>query len=269
MLPLNALRLGNFGRAVFTKSNAASALCIRASSTKPVVQENPIQKAYDYFNSPDRDYENFPHPKQAMFSPKVRMGFIPEAWFQAFYDKTGVTGPYLFGTGLIATLLSKEIWVVDHGFTEVLCFTAALTIVVKKLGPTVAEYADKLNEKREDVLFHAPIREARAQDEQFIVEAEDMIGKQEGQKFLYEAKRENIDLQLEAEYRQRISEAYQAVKNRLDHQLDTKNANIRFQQQHMVRWIVDNVVKSITPQQEQDSIKKCLADLKGMATAHA
>ena len=76
----------------FSFCRACQAIAVRASSAAAKESENPIQKAHDLFNSPDRDYVNFPNPVQAVDPPAVRLGFIPDSWFQAFYNKTGVTG---------------------------------------------------------------------------------------------------------------------------------------------------------------------------------
>ena len=55
------------------------------------------------------------------------------------------------------------------------------------------------------------------------------------------------------------------MKRRLDYQVDTQNVAQGFQQKHLVNWVVDQVQKSITPQQEKDAIKQCLLELKGLA----
>lgn len=75
---------------------------------------------------------------------KVRLGFIPEEWFQFFYKKTGVTGPYTFGIGLTTYLCSKEIFVMEHEYYSGLSVAILLIIGVQKLGPSIAAYADKL-----------------------------------------------------------------------------------------------------------------------------
>merc|ERR1712055_517829 len=81
------------------------------------------------------------------------------------------------------------------------------------------------------------------------------------------AKKEAAGLQLEAEYRARLSEAHQQVKKRLDYQLETANVVRRMEQKHMVDWIIGNVKASITPAREDAALKKCISDLKGLSAA--
>lgn len=52
-------------------------------------------------------------------------------------------GPYIFGGGLITFLLSKEIWIVEHGFTHFLAFWLAFYIIAKKYGKGIGNYLDK------------------------------------------------------------------------------------------------------------------------------
>lgn len=221
-----------------------------------------------YFG-PERDTVNFPIKPQPLTNPPVRLGFIPETWFQAFYEKTGVTGPYVFGTGFITYVLSKEIWIIEHNFTHFLAFWAAFYIIVKKYGGTLANYFDAQNEQLEKRHWWTPVSKTKEQFTKVIEAKEKDIWREDGQKFLFEAKRENIDLQLESIYRQRLSEVYTSVKKRLDYQVDIQSAQRRIQQQHMVQWIVDGVMAGITPQQEKDSLAKCLVDLKTIAAKHA
>jgi len=82
---------------------------------------------------------------------------------------------------------------------------------------------------------------------------------------LIQAKKDAVGLQLESNYRQRLHEAYTQVKKRLDYQLELTNVMRRNEQKHMVDWIISNVRKSITAKQEDDALKKCVADLKALA----
>ena len=88
------------------------------------------------------------------------------------------------------------------------------------------------------------------------------------QKIVFDAKRENIKLQLEAEFRRRQMVAYNEVRNRLEYLLAKQTAERQYQQQHMVNWIIDSVAKGISAQSDKDILQKCLSDLKQLSTKH-
>jgi len=140
----------------------------------------------------------------AVNHPPVRMGIFPESWFQAFYDKTGVSGPYMFGASVGAFLLSKEIWIIEHGFIEFVGFWLAMTYMVKKAGPGVAKSLDAMEANYRLKHWEEPIAKIKTDASAVVKAGEEGIWQEAGQKFLYEAKRENVDLQLESTYRQRL-----------------------------------------------------------------
>ncbi|XP_026739512.1 ATP synthase subunit b, mitochondrial [Trichoplusia ni] len=210
-----------------------------------------------------RDEQNFPRPVRGE-PGKVRLGFLPEEWFQFFHSKTGVTGPYTFGVGLATYLCSKEIFVMEHEYYTGLSLALMVYIAAKKLGPPLAAYLDKevdaieteWNESRTDSIKSL----------ENAVEAEKTAQwRAQGQELLIQAKKENVLLQLEAAYRERLMNAYTEVKRRLDYQLEKSNVERRLSQKHMVDWIVTNVTKAITPDQEKQALDRCIADLAAIA----
>ncbi|XP_030372360.1 ATP synthase subunit b, mitochondrial [Scaptodrosophila lebanonensis] len=195
---------------------------------------------------------------------KVRLGFIPEEWFQFFYNKTGVTGPYTFGVGLITYLCSKEIYVMEHEYYSGLSLGIMAIIAVKKLGPVIAKWADGEIDKIE-----SEWKEGRESELKVLADAIEAEKKEQwradGALLLMEAKKENIALQLEAAFRERAMNVYSEVKRRLDYQVECRHVERRLNQKHMVNWIVSSVLSSISPQQEKETLNKCIADLSALA----
>nr|AAN39695.1 ATP synthase-like protein [Choristoneura parallela] len=210
-----------------------------------------------------RDEKNFPRPVRGE-PGKVRLGFVPEEWFQFFHSKTGVTGPYTFGVGLATYLCSKEIYVMEHEYYSGLSLLVMIYVAAKKLGPSISAYLDK-----EVDAVEAGWNEGRAETikslEDAIAEEKKSQWRAEGQELLVQAKRENVLLQLEAAYWERLMNTYTEVKRRLDYQLEKSNLERRLAQRHMVDWIVTNVTKAITPDQEKQTLDRCIADLAALA----
>ncbi|XP_031330588.1 ATP synthase subunit b, mitochondrial-like [Photinus pyralis] len=197
---------------------------------------------------------------------KVRLGFIPEEWFTFFYKKTGVTGPYTFAVGLSTYLVSKEFYVLEHEFYNGLSLAILCIFGVKKLGPKIAAYLDKEVDAYEAELSSG----RRSEQEGLTASIENEQRNQwsaEGQLMLVNAKRENVQLQLEAEYRQRLMTAYDQVKRYLDYQLEREGVERRVAQKNLVNWVIKQVMGSITSEQEKQNIDKCIADLGVLAKA--
>src|SRR5690242_9918418 len=47
--------------------------------------------------NPERDLKNYPRIGAPIWPSRTRMFIIPNSWYEFFYEKTGVTGPYVFG----------------------------------------------------------------------------------------------------------------------------------------------------------------------------
>jgi len=233
----------------------------RQSSTQVAAETEHVPT---WVNGPERDLVNFPRHKPAVYPAPVKMGFIPQNWFDMFYSKTGVTGPYMLGVGVITFLVSKEIYVLEHEFYGGAIMFLMYGAAIKRFGPEVAEWAAgevEVNRKQLDALKDHNVEF----NTEGILQAKEGIQSAENHKVLFQAKRENVKLQLEAAYRQRLVQVHEEVKKRLDYQLETSAVKSRFEQKHMVEWIVANVRKSITPQSEKATLAQCLADLKGLA----
>ncbi|KAM4047277.1 ATP synthase peripheral stalk subunit b, mitochondrial [Anomaloglossus baeobatrachus] len=192
---------------------------------------------------------------------KVRHGLIPEEFFQFLYPKTGVTGPYMFGTGLLVYLLSKEIYVINHETISMLSMGVVSIYAIKKYGHKVGEFADKLNEEK--VSKAAAVKESAIKDLESVIDVEKKEQwRVDGRQYLFDAKRNNVTMLLEINYRERMLTVYNEVKKRLDYQLALQNLLRLKEQDHMINWVEKGVVQSITPQQQKESIAKCIADLK-------
>ncbi|KAL7398115.1 hypothetical protein ABVT39_004593, partial [Epinephelus coioides] len=195
---------------------------------------------------------------------KVRYGIIPEELFQFLYPKTGVTGPYMLGTGLLVYMLSKEIYVINHETVAAASILSVIIYGIKKYGSSVAAYADKLNEEK--------VAKAQKVKDESIANLVDAIEDEkkeqwrvEGRSMLFDAKRNNVAMLLETNYRERLHMATHEVKRRLDYQIALQHLQRQMEKEHMVNWVEKSVIGSITPQQEKESIAKCITDLKALA----
>ncbi|XP_014321113.1 ATP synthase F(0) complex subunit B1, mitochondrial-like [Myotis lucifugus] len=205
-----------------------------------------------------------PVPPLPEYGGKLRLGLIPEEFFQFLYPKTGVTGPYVLRTGLILYFLSKEIYVVTPDTISALSTIGLLVYVIKKYGASIGEFADKLNEQQ-----IAQLEEVKQATIKGIQDAIDLEKSQQAlvqkRHYLFDVQRNNIAMALEVTYRERLHRVYKEVKNRLDYHISVQNMMRWKEQEHMVQWVEKHVVQSISAQQEKETIAKCTSDLKLLA----
>lgn len=214
--------------------------------------------------SSERDLVNFPRPVRQELPAKVRMGFIPDDWFQFFYSKTGVTGPYTFGLGLATYLCSKEIYIMEHEFYTGLSIAIMGIYAVKKLGPATAKFLDAEVAKSDAALNSGrdvSIDQAKSKIVSEKAEQERALA----QKMLFDAKRENVALQLEAAYREQLIKVFTETKKRLDYQVEVQNVQRNLEQRHVVDWVLRNVRAAVTPEQEKATLSQCIANIKSLA----
>lgn len=139
---------------------------------------------------------------------------------------------------------------------------------LKKIAPGIGESLQKECDQIAADWNQGRVDEIKCNEDGIVGEKEAQW-RADGQMLLMDAKKENVQLQLEAAYRQRLATIYTEVKRRLDYQVESQLVDRRVKQKHLVNWVVGGVLKSITPDQEKENINKCIADLAALATKAA
>lgn len=152
----------------------------------------------------------------------------------------------------------------EHEYYAGLSFFALIIIFLKKFGPSIKEELDRQVDQEE-----ADYEAGRTNQVQALVDSNEHEKKEqwrsEGQLILHDAQKENVALQLEAVYRERLAQVYGEVKRRLDYHVEIQAVERRVQQKHLVNWVTSKVLASITPDQDKATLDKCIADLGAMA----
>lgn len=253
----------------FAKRPSVLFRVVSTSSTKPAAASstNDNVKRYPH-DAPERDFVNFPAPRQPEEPGKLKVGFVPAEWFNFLSQKTGVTGPYVLFWGGVATILSKEYFVYWADTAEQLVFLGALIGITKMYGSSIAKSLDKQVDA-ENKAYNDNLNAATKDVDVKIKENEALFSLPEANKIVHSAKKENILMQLEAAYRQRLTQIHQEVKRRLDYQLAIQNAYKRLEREQAINYIIGEVNKSIGATQEKDAFQNGLGQLKQLSQKYA
>merc|ERR1712071_163315 len=102
---------------------------------------------------------------------------------------------------------------------------------IKKVGPAVGNYLDQEVEKEDSALNAS--RSSSIQAAADTIEAEKLEQERaKAQVMIFDAKHENVALQLEAAYRENLVMVHQEVKKRLDYQVEIQNVQRNMEQKH-------------------------------------
>lgn len=235
---------------------------------KLLVKFGPDMPTIHDDKSPERDLVNFPRIPQHMDTPPTRHHIIPESWFRFFYDKTGATGPYTFAATFGTYLFSKEILVMEHelltGFTSTVIFTYAII----KFGPRLKKYfVGRMQGEIDgwDQWQHGNLKLLDQIKKHYTNE----LGKADLIKDIFEARRQDIDVQIESEYRNRLKTVYDDTRRRLNYLVAVAESQRQIAYKNMVNWVITNAVASIGQKQEAVVLDNCISNLKDLASKNS
>lgn len=152
----------------------------------------------------------------------------------------------------------------EHNFYNGLSMLAICVALTKKFGKSVAKQIDKqLDEYEKDLSQNRNNRKKMLEDG--IVHEKKLQWSCEGQQQLVDAKRENVHLQREAEFRKRLIHVYEEVKKRLDCQIKLTEVEGKFVHKNIVSYVVHEVTKSLTPDFLNKYMEQCIDDFAEMS----
>jgi len=271
----------SFGRATLGKRTCLALRVARAqmsSDAAPAMAASSVPAELNLNAYPARleDWENYkmpgapyegmgPLPPLPDYDPHaLRHYAIPEYWFDFLYERTGASGLYTLLGASTLFALSKEYYVCNADTWYTFYFIIALVTVNKAVGPTIRNFFE---ETRVDELV--ALDQVKAEEVDNLKSYLDDIKLQKwraGVQELYnEARLTNVAMMLETAFIERQAEVVNSVKNKLDYQIAVQKVDADLAQTHMVKWIEDKVMASLTPESQKDVLTACIADLNALA----
>ncbi|TKR81862.1 hypothetical protein L596_015667 [Steinernema carpocapsae] len=220
----------------------------------------------DYKEHPDRDLVNFPYPERQMYAPKTRMLMIPNSWMTPFEKVTGTSGPYVFFGGLFAFMVNKELWVFEEQGHMLCGWILFYLLISRTVGYRIDKYLYGEFQNRMNYfkgLIADDLKEAVEFRKNSAAETESLNAIKEKFPVIF---KENMELQLEAAFRANVEQVATEMKRRIDFLHETEATKARFERDHMVKWITENVMKEVDQKAFKDQfMQTCIQQLQGLS----
>merc|ERR1711890_118954 len=203
-------------------------------------------------NAPYQDMGPLPPPPATTSdTAKTRMTYLPESYFKMLEPKLGYTGGYTLFWGAVLTALSKE-WLIFG--PEMAWLGAASVFYVYVIYHDVR--SAKINEWKQYKMSLS------ASEIDGIARLKEQT---EGLALIQEQRKVNLQLALDAEHMNRKADLVEAVKKRLDYQVNLANAEREAQSKHMLSWVTKEVQAALDKRDPKDDLKAAISQLKAMA----
>jgi len=209
-----------------------------------------------------------PVPDYEDVKKDLKFYFIPKHWFDFFYERTGVTGPYVFAGALFTFLASKEYYMFGHNYghhsRQIFWSFVTFGYLNHKYGEAVRDVIEgwrTAKYKAMDV-----IKEEEVVNCYEVIENINLTKWRAGlSEYFNEAKSANLAVMLETAYLERQATVINRIKQKLDYQIAVQKVDNELAQSHMVEWIENKVLDSITAESQSATLDSCIAELHVMA----
>ncbi len=137
--------------------------------------------------------------------------------------------------------------------------------MICRLGPFISDVFRGWHQEEVD-RYTSVVNNSKSMAGKMLHGYEESLSSAKGIGHLADARKDIINMGLETAYRERMKQMYEAVKRRLDYQVALQNSRKDFERTNMINWITNQVKKSITQKQEQDTLQSCINQLRQIAT---
>lgn len=237
------------------------------------------EKPLAFAAAPSAGNNLYIRPVRPELPGSVRLGFIPEEWLVRFSFWIRMNSIPLYRSSFQVHILLQNHWRnwavhirlhiihifgvernLCHGSWVLFCYFERNPLYLRrqKIGSRLQASIRRWNRPNRSQMESEPQRSNQ--------NAWSGHRSWEGQLLLNDAKKEDVRLQLEAAYRERLALVYEEVKRRLEFQVECQHVERRIKQKHLVNWVHSKVIGSITPEQDKKTFQQCIAHLDSLGS---